>query len=290
MRKLIALVLVSSAGCASNAMQKELVTAKEMTNQMVVKGIQSLPLELTEYIVSLLVQSTTGYTIFLLQQLPVFAGFTAPTPDRRNSKVVELARILQGHEGNSDSDEAIISPDGKTIIKGSKEGIVRVSDSQTGKLIITLNGHSDSITSLTCSSNGETIITGSDDSTACIWSLKTGELVRILKGHTGGIYSVVLSETGDTIITASYDATVRLWNLRTGELLRVLKEKSSGSNSVSFDLNGGMVALAEGNTMSLWKIERDFKGSFEEHQKSRFKHFMTCFFALLNKEDDSIRK
>ncbi|KAM3093608.1 toll/interleukin-1 receptor domain-containing protein, partial [Phormidesmis sp. 146-12] len=80
-----------------------------------------------------------------------------------------------------------------------------------------LEGHSDSIYSVSFSPDGKTIATGSRDKTVKLWTLDGHEL-RTLKGHTNTVHSVSFSPDGKTIATGSGDKTVKLWSLDGQEL------------------------------------------------------------------------
>ena len=65
---------------------------------------------------------------------------------------------------------ALFSPDGKVVVSGGVDGVGRVHNPQTGKLIATLVGHTQSISSLNFSHDGTRLATSSGDRTARIWS------------------------------------------------------------------------------------------------------------------------
>lgn len=64
-----------------------------------------------------------------------------------------------------------ISPDGKLLIAGSLDHIVRVWDMQTGALLDKLKNHKDSVYSVAFLPGGNQVLTGSLDKTLKIWDL-----------------------------------------------------------------------------------------------------------------------
>lgn len=63
------------------------------------------------------------------------------------------------------------SPDGKTLVSGSKDNTIRLWDIQSQKETATLTGHSDSVLSVAFSPDGKTLASGSVDNTIRLWDL-----------------------------------------------------------------------------------------------------------------------
>jgi len=60
----------------------------------------------------------------------------------------------------------------------------------------TLEGHSDSVTSVAFSPDGTQVVSGSDDRTLRLWDAATGAALQTLEGHTGYVSSVAFSPDG----------------------------------------------------------------------------------------------
>ena len=88
-----------------------------------------------------------------------------------------------------------------------------------GRIIITLTGHSGSVTSVSFSPDGSRIVSGSKDSTVRVWDAVTGEVINTLTGHSGYVLSVSsFSPDGSRIVSSgSYDNTVRIWDALSGQ-------------------------------------------------------------------------
>src|SRR5262249_53891420 len=65
---------------------------------------------------------------------------------------------------------AVFSPDGMVVVSGGTDGIARVHDPGTGRLIATLVGHAQSINALDFSHDGTRLVTASGDRSARIWN------------------------------------------------------------------------------------------------------------------------
>ena len=59
--------------------------------------------------------------------------------------------------------------DGRSFAVGSKDGIARVFETETGRLVTVLSGHRDVITSVAFSRNGHALVAGAADGRARIW-------------------------------------------------------------------------------------------------------------------------
>ena len=84
---------------------------------------------------------------------------------------------------------AVFSPDGKQILSGGYDGIVRLWDVQTGKELRTFKGHSTrfddrfGITGIAFSSDGKYALSSAEhDSSARLWNVETGSEVRTFAG------------------------------------------------------------------------------------------------------------
>jgi WD40 repeat protein len=93
------------------------------------------------------------------------------------------------HDLQIGSDEDLLalaySPDGKLLATGGNEGVVKVWDTNSGKQILALRGHTSRIWSASFSPKGSRLATGSEDGTLRIWNLETGETEVILPGMVG---------------------------------------------------------------------------------------------------------
>jgi WD40 repeat protein len=128
--------------------------------------------------------------------------------------------LFQGHDGYINS--VGFSPDGKNIVTGAWDKMVRLWDLQ-GNVLQVFKGSDGYVSTVTFSPDGKNILTvcsaisfsvpGSEDNTACLWDLK-GNQLQLFKGHEGPINSVGYSPDGKSILTGSWDKTARLWEIK----------------------------------------------------------------------------
>ena len=145
------------------------------------------------------------------------------------------------------------SPDGRMLANTIRHTI-ELWDTNTGRHIRTLKGHTDFTFSVVFSPDGQTLASGSQDGTIRLWNANTGRHIRTLKGHTDSVFIVAFSPDGQTLASGSQDGTIRLWNANTGGHLRTLKE---GHNSLAFSPDGRTLAgdsFSNGLVIHLWDV------------------------------------
>ncbi len=86
-------------------------------------------------------------------------------------------------------------------------------DLETGKLLLTLNGHTQAVISLAFTSDGDRLISGSWDNTIRIWDLKRGTLLKTINSQSGGVCDIIMMPDGKQFVTGLEDGTIKFWNL-----------------------------------------------------------------------------
>ncbi len=124
-----------------------------------------------------------------------------------------IGKELRTLTGPSSIASVALSEDCKRIVTGSSDAKATVWDAETGQILLTLGGHTESVLAVALSRNGQRIVTGSRDHTAKIWDAATGKELLTLTGHKSDIFSVAISEDGKRIVTGSADETAKVWSL-----------------------------------------------------------------------------
>jgi len=120
----------------------------------------------------------------------------------------ESLYLFSGHEPIL---SVAFSPDDKQLALGGTDDIVHVYNIQPRRLLATLSGHTDLISSIEYSFDGQYILISSYDGTASLWDAHTYQLIRVLRDHELGITDAAFSPDGQLIVTGSLDRTARLW-------------------------------------------------------------------------------
>ena len=97
------------------------------------------------------------------------------------------------------------------LATGTKDGIVRLWDLRSGKVVRTLEGHTNAITALQFDSIN--LVTGSMDRSIRIWDLRTGTLSDVF-AYENPVTSLHLDL--DRIVIANNEPTVKIYNRKDG--------------------------------------------------------------------------
>ncbi len=148
-----------------------------------------------------------------------------------------------------------LSPDGATIIAGSGDKIAYILDAKTGHVVLSLKGHTGSISSVAYSPDGKTVLTGSYDKTARLWCSKSGKLLKTFEGNTP-ILSVTFSPTTSEIVLIGGDNSLAyLWNSTSGKLLLTLTGHTCSVDAVAISPDGKTLLTGSSKTAHLWDTE-----------------------------------
>lgn len=87
----------------------------------------------------------------------------------------------------------------------------------TGKLIRTLNGATNAVTSLAISPDGKTLASNNSNQTIQLWNLETGQQLRTLLGYVGEdaeyVNSVAFSPNSQTLVSGNGDGRINIWQM-----------------------------------------------------------------------------
>jgi WD40 repeat protein len=177
--------------------------------------------------------------------------------DARTGKEVLSLEGLTG-----DVNSVVFSGDARRIVTGSGgrdargdslPGEVKVWDATTGKLILTLKGHTSEVTCVAVSRSGKRLVSGSEDKTVKVWDATTGKEILTLKGHTAPVTRVAISNDGKRIVSGSRDQTVKAWDAQTGKEVFTYKWHSHWVNSVAISSDGSPIVSASADqTVLVW--------------------------------------
>lgn len=99
--------------------------------------------------------------------------------------------------------DVAFSPDGRRAAITGGLGTTKIWDAATWEDVLTLEGHTGAVTSVTFSADGTRIATGSVDGTAMVWDAQTGANLLTLPVDRRGVGSVLFNPAGDRLIVGA---------------------------------------------------------------------------------------
>jgi DNA-binding SARP family transcriptional activator/WD40 repeat protein len=108
---------------------------------------------------------------------------------------------------------ASISPDGYTIVLGSRTGTVWFVNASTGVTRPGTGGQGAPVAAALYSPNGRAAVTVGGNDTVLIWDPRTGREEDALTGPAGQVAGAAISPNGTTLYTSSLDGLLLEWDL-----------------------------------------------------------------------------
>ena len=138
---------------------------------------------------------------------------------------------------------------------GASDDTASIWELATGKRVMVLKGHGNTVRDTTYSPDGQYIATASDDNKILLWDTKTGTSIREFRGHDASVQSVGFSPDGKFLITSSNDETARIWDVHAGTVIRSLRHPDR-VNCAVFSPDGRTVVTGSADKNArIWDVE-----------------------------------
>ncbi|GAB1469437.1 hypothetical protein MASR2M66_03130 [Chloroflexota bacterium] len=133
---------------------------------------------------------------------------------------------------------------------------------ESPELLLTLIGHTDTVTSLDISADGKLVVSASSDGTIRIWSLSSGVELKTLASHQGAIKKVAITPDNRIVISASTSRSIKTWDVDSGREIHTLSSESVEIRITALAITPDGRFLFEGRESGrfyLWDINRGQK-------------------------------
>jgi WD40 repeat protein len=165
-----------------------------------------------------------------------------------------------------------MSGDGKAIVSGSEDGIVRLWDLVTGQEVRRFTGHRGAVYSVAISPNGKHIASGGKDKTVRLWDLAGADQIGQLGGHQAEVGTVAFCPDGRTLASAPRGASllpgesnIRLWDVVTRKEVGQFRGHKQGIQAMVFCRDGKLLASISDwhqysdRTLRLWDVTKQIE-------------------------------
>lgn len=157
------------------------------------------------------------------------------------------------------------SPDGSKLAVGggtpAEQGIVEIRSWPKGEVLCTVDGHTDTVQSVTWRNN-KVFATASLDHEVVLWRVGETRAIRRFRGHSKGVTTIEFLADGTLIASGALDQSIRVWNVETGELVRTLNNHTRAIHELrkrpqDHDSQAGglpvLVSVSDDRTVRIWQ-------------------------------------
>ncbi len=168
--------------------------------------------------------------------------------------LAELERQLIGHKHWVSCVE--VSPDGKWLVSGSRDKMVRIWDMHTGECRSILKGHGGGVLFVSFSTTSDCVVSSGEDGTIGTWDVEDGSIISRLWTDTGHVDCVREVNDGKQLLICGSSCDIGLWDKRTKKLVRRMEGHEEPILSMALVKSVNQVVSASfDQTLRLWSLE-----------------------------------
>ena len=178
--------------------------------------------------------------------------------DPATGKDIRQIPVNAGEKENDYVARCAFSPDGKSIAVASGP-VVEIFEVATGNRQRKLEGHTQTVFSVTYSADGHALASASGDHTVRIWDTRTWKDPQVIAAHAASVLQVVFSPDGKSVATcgAGTDKAAKIFDLaKEGRDPQVFLEKSqNGVHCIALSKDGRTLATGGyDHVIRLWDV------------------------------------
>jgi len=158
---------------------------------------------------------------------------------------------------------------GRPLVTGLGEISLKLWDTNNGKLLKTLDGHTAGIARFVWAPDGKHLATAGLDKTVRIWETESGKETQLFKDHTAPVLTVAWSPDGKLIASGGQDKKTIIWDATTGKSVQVLADHSDFVQAIAWSqtltsmiATGGKEHKTHLYSTKTWKKTKTLDGEF----------------------------
>ncbi len=156
-----------------------------------------------------------------------------------------------------DVSEVAFSPDSRMIATACDDGIVKLWDVASTRMVHRFEGYSKGILTLDYSPDGRLLAAAGMEPLIFIWDVGSRKLLETFTEQVGNIGSVRFSPDSRLLATTGNDRNIRIWDVAARRCITVMKGHFASINEVNFSPDGHLLASGdEGSTVKVWDVAR----------------------------------
>lgn len=160
--------------------------------------------------------------------------------------------------------------DGKLLVAGSEEGLLRLFDISSRVALRQFTGHSKAVHATSFLSDGFRVVSGSDDLSCRVWDVASGVELSSFTEHTDYIRAAAPSQLNpDLFVTGSYDHSVKLFDVRSGSSVMTMQHGHPVECVLLYPSEALLVSTG-GRYVKIWDLLKGGKQlvSLKNHHKT----------------------
>ena len=173
--------------------------------------------------------------------VPGFGGWGSP-PDRIRDSGARASHV---------------SPDGRLVLIGAADSVVRLWDVAETRCLAAMPGHEYDLRAVFVSADGRLAASGGVDLAVRLWDTTTGRCLHVLDGHTQPVAAVCLSADGRFALSsgAQGERRIRLWDTAGGACLGVIDHLPATARVLRFTTDGRFaISGDEDGALRIWDL------------------------------------
>ncbi len=182
------------------------------------------------------------------------ANLLATIMDTASGKQLLQVKLAEGTSPLAAIGASSLNPDGTRLATIGPENTAKVWDlANGGRELLTLEGHTALVLSVSFSPDGKWLATASQDRSVKLWDAETGQELHTFTGHAHFTSRVVFSPDGTRLASGSFDRTVKVWDLEARKELYTLSGHGASVWAIGFSPDGKLIATGSNDrTLRLW--------------------------------------